>query len=306
VIDSRALSLASIGEAELEFQMPVFSRSLVLFLCLLVLSVVACSTGGRGGGDDDDDGDDCFTDADCSAGAEYCKATDPSVSPEGVCQSLESAGDACTLGSHCVSGLFCLVDNTDGTCSSAPSACDDGPSCSCDPMLNMCAPGGLSCDGSGDSVTLHCYNGLAAGGGDDDDDDDDGDDDDTTSGDADGTIPCSAGAGTATVDVWEVTGAGTLRVDTISAGTTFDPVAWFSADPNFTLSETSPLGDDEFDCTFPPPEWSCPQLDAPGAGYLVVAGYAENCNSSGIGSYSVSGPLGAQAADDIEVSTEGG
>jgi hypothetical protein len=169
-------------------------------------------------------------------------------------------------------------------------------------MLDMCAPGGLSCDGSGDSVTLHCYSGLGGG----DDDDDIGDDDDTTAGAADGTIPCSAGAGTATVDVWEVTGAGTLRVDTISAGTTFDPVAWFSADPNGTVSKTSPFGDDEFDCTFPPPEFSCPQLDAPGAGFLVVAGYDENCNPSGIGSYSISGPLGAQAADDIEVSTGGG
>ena len=290
--------------------MPVSSRSLVLFLCLLGLSVVACLPGGRG--DDDDGGDDyCFTDADCSAGAEYCKATDPSASPEGACQSLESAGDPCTWGSQCVSGLFCLVDDSglggsgDGTCSPAPSACDDGPSCSCEPMLDMCAPGGLSCDGTGDSVTLHCYSGLGDG-GDDDDDATAGDDDDATGGEADGTVPCSIdAAGMATVDVWEVTGAGTLQVDTISASTTFDPVAWFATDASGTFSKTSPTGDDDFGCTFPPPTYSCPQLDAPGAGYLVVAGYTDDCNSSGIGSYSVSGPLGAQAADNIEVSTGG-
>jgi hypothetical protein len=293
--------------------MPVPSRSLVLFLCLLVLSVVACLPGGRGGGDDDDGGDYCFTDADCSEGEEYCKATDPSASPEGACQSLESAGDACTLGSHCVSGLFCLVDNSsgDGTCSSAPSACDDGPSCNCEPMLEMCASGGFSCDGSGDSVTLHCNNGLGGGGGDDDDtggDDDDtgGDDDDATEGEADGTVPCSInGTGMATVDIWEVTGAGTLQVDTISDSTTFDPVAWFATDASGTLSKTSPTGDDDFACTFPPPTYSCPRLDAPGAGFLVVGGYTEDCNSSGTGSYSVSGPLGAQAADNVEVSTGG-
>jgi len=286
--------------------MPVSRRSLLLLPCLLVLSVIACLPSGRGG--DENGGTTCFTDGECSAGEEYCKATDPSASPEGACQSLESAGDACTLGSHCVSGLFCLVDNSsgDGTCSSAPSACDDGPSCNCEPMLDMCAAGGLSCDGSGDSVTLHCNSGLSGGGG-DDDDTALGDDDDATPGDADGTVPCSIdAAGMATVDVWEVTGAGTLQVDTISAGTTFDPVAWFSTDASGTYSKTSPTGDDDFACTFPPPTWSCPQLDAPGAGYLVIAGYVDDCNSSGVGSYSLSGPLGSQTADNIQVSTGGG
>jgi hypothetical protein len=50
-------------------------------------------------------------------------------------------------------------------------------------MLEMCAPGGLSCDGSDTSVTLHCNNGPLGGLGDDDDDDDD--DDDTMSDDDD-------------------------------------------------------------------------------------------------------------------------
>jgi len=281
--------------------MPILRR-LALPLLLVILSVVACLPDGRQRGDDDDDDADCFTDLDCSEGQEYCKADDPSSSPEGICQDLEAAGDPCTLGSQCVSELFCLVDNQNnaGQCQAAPSSCQDGPACNCEPMLELCAPGGLSCDGSGDSVTLHCYNGAGGGSG----DDDTGDDDDATGGSAGGTVPCATGSGTATVDVWQVTGAGTLRVDTTSASTTFDPVAWFSADASGTYSPDNPSGDDEFECSFPPPTYSCPQVDAPGAGFLAVAAYTEDCNSSGVGSYSVSGPLGSQVADDIVITIE--
>ena len=170
--------------------MPASVRNLFIPLCIAALCVVACLPDGRGGGrgdDDDDAGADCFTDIDCSEGEEYCKAADPSASPEGQCTSLESAGDSCLLGSHCVAGLFCLVGDTsgDGTCRAAPSSCNDGPSCSCDPMLEMCAVGGLSCDGSGDSVTLRCYNGVNESVGDDDDDDTSVGDDDTSTVDDD-------------------------------------------------------------------------------------------------------------------------
>jgi hypothetical protein len=176
--------------------MPLFRR-LALPALLVVLSVVACLPDNRQRGDDDDVGADCFTDFDCSEGEEYCKADDPSSSPEGVCQGLEAAGDPCVWGSQCISGLFCLVDNQDdeGQCQAAPSSCEDGPACNCDPMLEMCAAGGLSCDGSGDSVTLHCNNGPRSGGGDDDDtavgDDDSfpGDDDSVPGDDDDDTLP---------------------------------------------------------------------------------------------------------------------
>jgi hypothetical protein len=150
--------------------------------------VTSCMTTGRGGGGEDDDGS-CFEDGDCTAGEEYCQADDPSEPLDGVCAPLVAAGGACSLGSQCDASLFCLVDNRDGDgeCSVAPPTCSDGPSCNCDPMLEMCADGGLSCDGSDDSVTLHCNNGPAGGLGDDDDafgddDDDDDDDDDSVGG----------------------------------------------------------------------------------------------------------------------------
>jgi hypothetical protein len=80
-------------------------------------------------------------------------------------------------------------------------------------MLEMCAPGGLSCDGSDDSVTLHCNNGVGGGLGDDGDDDDDdttsGDDDDTSSGDDDdATGPLSFDALTFSLEMAANPGAG--------------------------------------------------------------------------------------------------
>ena len=169
------------------FRFSTFSQ--IIWLASLVL-VASCTPGGRGGGgDDDDDNDSCFTDVDCTTGEEYCKADDPSSSPRGVCTALEPAGGSCIWGSQCSGDLFCLVDNSEneGNCRAAPSSCDDGPACNCEPMLEMCAPGGLSCDGSDDSVTLHCNNGIVGSLGDDDDDDATSDDDDTSSDDDDGT-----------------------------------------------------------------------------------------------------------------------
>jgi len=76
-------------------------------------------------------------------------------------------------------------------------------------MLDMCAPGGLSCDGSDDSVTLHCYNGAGGGLGDDDDDDDaTSDDDDTTGDDDDSTGTLSFDALTFSFEMTANPGAG--------------------------------------------------------------------------------------------------
>jgi len=159
-----------------------FSYSIALLCGLAVMALAASCLPDSRGDTNAGRGSACFTEVDCPGGEEYCKAEDPSVSPEGLCEPLVGAGGACLLGSHCVSGLFCLVDNTvdEGVCRAAPASCQDGPACNCDPMLEMCAPDGLSCDGVDDSVTLHCNNGLAGSGiGDDDDDDTVGGDDDT-------------------------------------------------------------------------------------------------------------------------------
>jgi len=60
------------------------------------------------------------------------------------------------------------------------------------------------------------------------------------------------------MDVWQVTGeaGGELQisVDTVSADTAFDP--WlFVVEPDGC---TTAFADDNFDCTYPPPEYSCP------------------------------------------------
>ena len=118
--------------------------------------------------------------------------------------------------------------------------------------------------------------------GDDDDsvsDDDDsvGDDDDATgSGGAQpGDLPCDQDGGI--VDVWRITlnegDEVTVSVDTVAAATTFDPAAglYLGTDP-----DVDPLvgsGDDDFPCTFPPPEYSCPEFSAfaeLGGDYAVV------------------------------------
>ena len=135
------------------------------------------------------------------------------------------------------------------------------------------------------------------GGGDDDDDatgdDDDsvGDDDDSVSDDDDsvgddddatgsggaqpGDLPCDQDGGI--VDVWRITlnegDEVTVSVDTVAAATTFDPAAglYLGTDP-----DVDPLvgsGDDDFPCTFPPPEYSCPEFSAfaeLGGDYAVV------------------------------------
>jgi hypothetical protein len=113
-------------------------------------------------------------------GEEYCEADDSSMSSEGLCANLESAGDPCMWGSHCETGLFCLFPTTngEGVCTSPPSACNGTPSCNCDAMVEMCSGGPATCDdvNGQDAVTLICSGGAS------------GDDDDTTGGGSSGTM----------------------------------------------------------------------------------------------------------------------
>ena len=122
------------------------------------------------------------------------------------------------------------------------------------------------------------------GGGDDDDDDSAGDDDDATGDDDDATgddddatgdDDDSTGSGDATshlgdlpceeeVDVWALDlSAGetvTLRVDTVAAASTFDPGLTLFATPDPDNADGLAFGDDDFDCTFPPPKYQCPEI----------------------------------------------
>ncbi len=106
-----------------------------------------------------------------------------------------------------------------------------------------------------------------ATGDDDDDDDATGDDDDSTAtGDfssTPGDLPCEGDKSDATVDVWSISvGAGqtlVAQVDTVAAATTFDPAVTLYATPDPDNGTYLTNGDDEFTCTSPSPEYSCPE-----------------------------------------------
>ncbi len=152
-----------------------------------------------------------------------------------------------------------------------------------------CPPGR---GGNGDDDDATADDDDSAGDDDDttaaDDDDTTGDDDDATGDDDDSTasgafssnpgdLPCEGEKSGGTVDVWSVSlSAGqtlVAQVDTVAAATTFDPAftLYDPADPD--TGEYLGGGDDEFDCTFPPPEYSCPEATytATTAGVVGIA-----------------------------------
>lgn len=132
--------------------------------------------------------------------------------------------------------------------------------------LASCAPRGRTSGGGGDDDDDASADDDATG--DDDvtaDDDTTADDDDSTSTQINGPeedLSCSSGG----VDVWSVNlNAGddvVVRADTISASTTFDPA--FTLYVGDSLSTATEVGsaDDEFPCTFPPPDYSCPEFSS--------------------------------------------
>ena len=106
------------------------------------------------------------------------------------------------------------------------------------------------------------------GGGGGDDDDATGDDDDATGDDDDATgnatshfgdLPCEE-----EIDVWSLQLSEgeevTLRVDTVAAASTFDPAVSLYLAPDPDNAKFVDNADDSFDCTFPPPEYQCPEL----------------------------------------------
>jgi len=130
-----------------------------------------------------------------------------------------------------------------------------------------CPPGrGRGGGGGGDDDDATGDDDDATGDDDDatgDDDDATGDDDDATgNGDATshfGDLPCEE-----EIDVWglDLTAGEevALRVDTVAMGTTFDPAVSLYAAPDPDNATFIDSADDSFDCTFPPPEYQCPEL----------------------------------------------
>jgi len=96
---------------------------------------------------------------------------------------------------------------------------------------------------------------------------------------AEGTLACGAED---VVDLWRVhSGAGTLvvTVDTVAAETAFDLGAhlltveeWSNEPEEVRFIDWLAEGDDEVPCTFPPPEYECPQFSgvAPADVVLMV------------------------------------
>jgi hypothetical protein len=111
---------------------------------------------------------------------------------------------------------------------------------------------------------------------------------DIAAGPVEGTLPGGDG-----VDVWRATidadGSYLFSVDTVADDTTFDPwmdvieVSSWGPDPAGTTFGTILVeANDEVDCTFPPPDFSCPEatlsLDA-GDVAVVVGGDGEPAGS---------------------------
>ncbi|MCA9566215.1 MAG: hypothetical protein KC656_00155 [Myxococcales bacterium] len=94
------------------------------------------------------------------------------------------------------------------------------------------------------------------------------------------------------VHLWRVhayaDGLYTVRVDTVADATAFDPDAilyavdsWSGNPDDVLATDVLGYGDDDFACTFPPPEYECPQMLASVEGatqdLLVVVGILGSC-----------------------------
>lgn len=110
------------------------------------------------------------------------------------------------------------------------------------------------------------------------DDDSVGDDDDSPPGVED--LPCDDTAS----DLWGLTLAANdeviVRVDTVDAGTTFDPVMTLLKGADVATGTEVGYSDDDMDCTFPPPEYSCPFWEGTvqeAGSYLALVEVASVC-----------------------------
>ncbi len=108
------------------------------------------------------------------------------------------------------------------------------------------------------------------------------------------------------VDVWEFQGdpfgsVFSVVVDTVAENTAFDPWMWIN-DPSQC---TSDWADDTFDCTFPPPSYTCPAIDltvSEGTYQVVVHSYGSCAGTTGEYELRVDAPADpslVQVADDV-------
>jgi len=93
-----------------------------------------------------------------------------------------------------------------------------------------------------------------------------------------------------------------ILVDTVSAATTFDPDLEVYGDPD--LTEFVDSADDSVDCTFPPPEFSCPlvEFESEGGNLYLVVGIADSEPCAGrTVNYSLEISVNGQTVDDAEL-----
>jgi len=105
-------------------------------------------------------------------------------------------------------------------------------------------------------------------------------------------LPCDGSSGYDwyySVDVWSLaTVPGetvSVTVDTTSSSTAFDPHMWINDGSSCALA----YADDSFDCTYPPPKYSCPSASftAADVAYEVVVASYGSC-AGALGEYSLS------------------
>lgn len=139
----------------------------LMMCCALLGLCLGCGSDNKDGTNTEEGGspsemmESCFTDDEC-VDSQYCRASDPLISPEGVCSALETEGGSCLFGSQCTDGLACVKSDRSGMgmCSPFPAECEESPTCMC--ALELCAQlEGSSCslgslDNPTDSITVSC------------------------------------------------------------------------------------------------------------------------------------------------------
>lgn len=86
-----------------------------------------------------------------------------------------------------------------------------------------------------------------------------------------GNLPNCAGPLLVDSFLVEATSVITVTVDTVSAATTFDPQLYLARTPG-VYTNPIVLADDDFECAFPPPAFSCPQATLAAGTYEIGVG----------------------------------
>ena len=265
---------------------------IVLTLCF-GLFIAGCLSRSRTRGDDDDDaasGDDCAA-ADSAMQSCLAAADFPTEEVDLYCPATTQApGSPGYMG-----------PGTDWTC--------------------IVSAWTYECDAEGPTIgfteSSQCFIDDGAAGDDDDaatDDDDAATDDDDAATDDDdatsppggtglGLLPCGVDTYYDMIELWGVSGTILVSVDTIDDTTAFDLALVILDGPDPASNKALAAGDDDFECSFTPPDYSCPAATAdvgPGQAYVMIYNGSDSCRSS-IGGYAVTVLENGAATNDYSL-----